>query len=232
MHHHSPPGNRPALRAAGLALLLAGSGLAAQALTVATPSSYDMPNGYGVAHEGSFNYWDLAYSGSGNTRQDFAPLTGGLGDLTDGLIATQRWDQTENLEGSGPYVGWAVLDPVITFHFAAPQQFRRVSIWHDDANGYGNVATPLGFVLTVGGRSQRFDIADPAGDAPFASVLDLPAGFIGQSLQLQVLRRDTATMLSEVRFEVSPVPEPGTLGLWSAGLAALLGGVRRLRSRS
>ena len=38
-------------------------------------TSYDMPNGDGQAHSGSFNYWDLAYSGSGATSTDGAPLT-------------------------------------------------------------------------------------------------------------------------------------------------------------
>lgn len=199
----------------------------AAAQTVVAPTAYDMPNGYGRAHDGSFNYWDKAYTGSGSTTTDFAPLSGGLGDLTDGVIATQRWDMVENLDGTGPYVGWSAIDPVITFHFAQAHTFSQVTVWHDDANGHGNVATPMAFNVTVGAQSQRFEITDPAGDAPFASTLVLGAGFTGSSLQLQVHRFDTATMLSEV--QISAVPEPASAALLALGLGLLTGVASRRR---
>lgn len=205
--------------------LSALAGLPVVAQTVVAPVAYDMPNGYGRAHDGSFNYWDKAYTGSGSTTTDFAPLAGGLGDLTDGVIATQRWDLVENLDGTGPYVGWAGIDPVITFHFAQAHTFGQVVVWHDDADGYGNVATPAAFTVTVGAASQTFQITDPAGDAPFASTLVLGPGFSGSSLQLQVHRFDTATMLSEV--QISAVPEPASAALLAAGAGLLLALRRR-----
>lgn len=218
----------PSLARLVAALCLAAlASASAAAQTVVAPTAYDMPNGYGRANNGSFNYWDLAYTGSGSTTTDFAPLSGGLGDLTDGVIATERWDLVENLEGTGPYVGWSAIDPVITFHFAQAHAFSQVTIWHDDADGYGNVATPMAFTVTVGSQSQRFTITDPAGDAPFASTLVLGAGFVGSSLQLQVHRSDTATMLSEV--QISAVPEPASAVLLAAG-AGLLLALRRRRT--
>lgn len=208
-----------------LAALAALPSLPAAAQTVVAPVAYDMPNGYGQANSGSFNYWDKAYSGSGSTTTDFDPLSGGLGDLSDGVIASQRWDMVENLEGTGPYVGWAGIDPVIDFHFAQSHTFSQVVVWHDDADGYGNVATPAAFTVTVGAASQTFQITDPVGDAPFASTLVLGAGFTGSSLQLQVHRFDTATMLSEV--QISAVPEPASAALLAAGAGLLLALRRR-----
>jgi hypothetical protein len=187
-----------------------------------------MPNGYGQAHDGSNNYWDKAYTGSGNTSLDGDPLSGGLGDLTDGVIATGNWNEVENLEGTGPYVGWSLIDPVITFHFAQAHTFSQVRIWHDDANGYGNVATPMGFTVTVGAQSTYFAITDPGTAEPFASTLVLGAGFTGSSLQLQVHRFDSATMLSEV--QISAVPEPASAALLAAGAGLLLALRRRSRA--
>ena len=199
-----------------LALLTAG----ASAQTV-LPTSYAMPNGYGVANGGSFNYWDARYSGSGDRLQDYAPLSGGLGDLTDGVIATQRWEQVENLDGTGPYVGWNKGEPwLITFEFASSQSFHTVTVWHDDANGFGDIAPPAAFTVTVGGVTQRFEVVDPPGDAPFASVLTLAPGMVGHQLVLGVERFSNGVMLSEVQFTAA-VPEPSAALLLAAGLAAL-----------
>ncbi len=79
-------------------LALAGAASAQAAM----PTHYNMPNGYGMASGGSFNYWDGSYSGSGDRSTDYAPLSGGLGDLTDGVIATQSWIEVENVEAPAP----------------------------------------------------------------------------------------------------------------------------------
>src|SRR5438067_2130557 len=75
-------------------------------LSQLTPISYDMPNGFGRASGGMYNYWDKQYTGTGSTMTDGALLTGGLGDLTDGVIAGGHWYDVENIQGTGPYVGW------------------------------------------------------------------------------------------------------------------------------
>ncbi|WP_156797016.1 hypothetical protein [Nitrosomonas sp. Is79A3] len=63
------------------------------------PDSYSMLNG----NTGSYNYWDETYTGSGCVTCDNAALTGGRGDLTDGIVATDNWFVTEAPAGNGPY---------------------------------------------------------------------------------------------------------------------------------
>ena len=54
--------------------------------------SYSMLNG----SRGSFTYFDDNYTGTGNTQGINAPLSGGVGKLTDGVIANQIWCNTES----------------------------------------------------------------------------------------------------------------------------------------
>ncbi len=212
-------------------LLPAWLGLAgAASAQAAMPTHYDMPNGYGMAHGGSFNYWDGSYSGSGDRSTDYAPLSGGLGDLTDGVIATQSWIEVENVEGTGPYVGWNLGDPwVIDFHFAQTLDFVSVTLWHDDADGVGDISPPAAVTVTVGSRTQRFELSDPAGPAPFGSTLALGEGWQGAQMQLAIERFNNGLMLSEVTFVAAPVPEPASALLLAMGLVALR--ARRLRAQ-
>ena len=89
---------------------------------------------------------------------DGAPLSGGLGDLTDGVIATDNWVVTEPPAGNGPYVGWTI-DPVITFNFAPGTTVNAMTIYVDDANGNGGVSTPGGVRINGG---APIGLADPA----------------------------------------------------------------------
>ena len=45
---------------------------------VVNATSYAMANGNGQASGGSFNYWDLSYTGSGNAAADNSALSGGF----------------------------------------------------------------------------------------------------------------------------------------------------------
>ncbi|MBL8307740.1 MAG: PEP-CTERM sorting domain-containing protein [Rubrivivax sp.] len=191
------------------------------------PTHYDMTNGYGTASGGSFNYWDGSYSGMGNPQQDFSALSGGTGDLTDGLIASDNWHLVENLEGTGPYVGWRDIDPVITFHFAEPRQFQSLTVHFDDANGFGNVATPDSLSVTLGGSTVSLLLADPDAGQPGMATLSLVGTPAAQVLTLQLFRRDSGVFVSEVQFDALPVPEPQAWALWTLGLAGLGVAARR-----
>ena len=107
-------------------------------------TSYDTPNGDGQASGGSYNYWDGTYTGSGAKTTDGAALSGGVGALTDGVVASQPWYNVSNDAGTGPYVGWlhgTTPDPTVTFHFASSVNVNEIQIQMDNT-GVGGVDAP------------------------------------------------------------------------------------------
>lgn len=138
------------------ALLITGPARA----DVLAPTSYDTPNGFGQANGGQFNYWDLNYTGAGSTTTDGAPLSGGLGDLTDGVVTNQPWFSVENAAGSGPYVGWTTLDPTIVFHFTGVTAYQTIEVHVDDSDE-GGVSAPASILVGDGNISQLFAVTSP-----------------------------------------------------------------------
>ena len=209
------------------------------ALALATPAaavqlavtSYDMLNGDGVAHSGSFNYWDRAYTGAGATTTDGAALSGGVGDLTDGIIANDFWFNTENVAGTGPYVGWrgdvGVHNPLITFHFAGPQTINSINIQLDNSRA-GGVGTPD--QILVDGISQAF--VGPA-NGTIGTVTLGGLNLVGATHTVQFVQNTTFvwTFVSEVSFFGTPgVPEPSTWAMLIAGFGAAGAMLRRRRA--
>jgi hypothetical protein len=182
-----------------------------------------MPNGNGVASGGSFNYWDLDYTGSGSTNVDNAPLSGGLGDLTDGYVETQNWNLVENGAGTGPYVGWRALNPLILFTFGLTVNIDTVTIHADDSNGFGGVSPPSSIDFGVaGGPLTNYPVVDPGSGAPFAIVLS-GLSFSGTQFEMRINRSNEWVFVSEIEFDgthpdPAPVPEPATFFLGAAGL--------------
>lgn len=207
------------------ALLAAALCMTAGMATASTvsPVSYDMPNG----STGSFTYFDDSYSGSGNKAVPGAALSGGLGDLTDGVIATQNWNATP-----GPYVGWQ-SDPIITFHFDQVYAFTAITLHFDDSNGLGGVFQPASVSVNGVGYAVPYN----PGTAPFAFTADL-AGLQADSLSVQIFRTQGSSwvFLSQVSFDgavptsapVAPVPLPAG-GLLLIGALGALGLMRRRR---
>lgn len=209
-------------------VFLAATVAQADVLTVA---SYDMNNGHGQASSGSFNYWDRAYSGAGSTITDNALLSGGKGDLTDGLITAGNWYDVENSAGTGPYVGWrsSVLPagPEITFHFASSVSISAIRIHADDSAGVGGVSLPSSVSFNGG---TPILVTDPdAGSAP--SWLEFAGlSLSGNSVQVKFGYGNEWVFVDEVQF-IGSVPEPETYAMMLAGLG-LLAVAARTKSRT
>ena len=213
-----------ALAAVGaLALALAGSAGAAQIFS----TGYSTPNGDGRASGGTYNYWDLGYSGAGATTVDGAALTGGSGDLTDGVVASDFWFNVENGAGTGPYVGWylpATADPLLTFHFAPSQLITSIGI-HFDNSHQGSVVAP--HQILVDGVSQAYT-APAAGTIGWSYLTGL--NLTGNSHTVQFKQGSGWTFVSEITFDGGRgVPEPATWGLMILGFGAAGSMLRRRR---
>jgi len=204
-------------------IALAVAALASVHAVEVQPASYDAPNGY----SGSYNYWDESYSGAGNTSLDGDPLTGGLGDLTDGVIATDNWNIAEAPADPGPYVGW-IVDAVLDFHFGGLKNFNSVTLHFDDSDGYGGVSAPDSIKISLdGGPFASTFVPEPAGSAPFSVTIPISAA---TDVSIQLLRKNAWVFLSEVDFEARThgVPDAAsTLGLLSVALAGLAAFRRR-----
>lgn len=197
------------------------------------PVAYDMPNGQGQASGGSFNYWDRSYSGSGSTTTDGAPLTGGRGDLTDGVTTNQNWFSIENPAGSGPYVGWRAqftLNPTVLFRFGSTVTLDGVTVHMDDSDGAGAVDPPSRIGISTDNVTYtETAVTDPAGSEPFSLTLAL-GGLSTDRLYVRFFHQNQWVFIDEVSFDGSRsgVPVPGSLALLGIGFA-VLGAVRRRR---
>lgn len=197
-----------------LSLALVGASAFAGPLTVA---SYDMPNGNGQASGGSYNYWDLQYNGSGSTNVDASPLSGGVGDLTDGYIETLNWFSVENGAGTGPYVGWYNTNPVITFHFSTLVEIDTIIVHADDSNGAGGVSLPDSVVI----NGTLFDVDQNAAGAEPKALTFSGLDIEDDSVEIQLNRSNGWVFVSEVQFDGEPVPEPATMAVLGLGMLAL-----------
>jgi len=205
------------LRNLGLAVVASAACSCALAVQV-VPSAYAMPNG----NAGDYTYFDESYNGSGCVTCAGAALSGGLGDLTNGVIATTSWNVAEPPAGPGPYVGWRFVNPAITFSFAGVVNIDSVTISFD-SNAITGVFAPQS--VTIAG--QTFPITAPAQAGPFSATFN-NLGFVGSSLPISITRNGVWVFASEVQFQATAVPEPGTAALLLAG-GLLAAGIARRR---
>lgn len=93
-----------------------------------TPTSYDMANGRA--------YHDDTYSGSGAPNTNGSSLSGGLGQLTDGVTEAESYYTDMGNGHAYEWVGW-MTDPSITFDFGAPQQLCSIDLTSNVNNSVG-----------------------------------------------------------------------------------------------
>jgi len=213
-----------------LVTLLGAVALPAWAAPI-TPLYYDMPNG----NVGAFTYWDDSYTCAGivacsppaNNTVSNAPLFGGKGDLTDGVVATLNWFDTPGL-----YVGWINLDPSIHFVFDGTTTISSVRLYFDDANGAGGVSLPSSVTFTSGVNTITHLVTDPSGAAPVDFTFDVSSlGAVG-SIDVFLDRKNQWVFMSEATFDGGShqVPQPSTFLLIGSSLLGSLGyGLRRQR---
>jgi hypothetical protein len=131
-------------------------------------------------------------------------LSGGTGELTDGVIPTTGW----NVD-SVPYVGWLSAAPTIRFHWERTAEIHGVTFSFFNSNGQGGVIAPQEITLTSGGQTVTYSLpsSSPVGPLTIAmSELEL----VGDYLDAQIVKGTGWVMLSEVTFEGVYVPEPRT----------------------
>jgi hypothetical protein len=222
---------------AGLSIACLGSTAAFADLVTVT--SYDMENGNGAAQfttpTGGQNYFDYTYTQTGQTTPDTnagrngsansiptnanntnAPLTGGTGMLTDGVIASNNFSLVSssngtinNTQASGysflngqqtQYVGWKYQDPTITFHLVGGQAVSQISLYVAANNSGGLVGAPGNVTLTLNGipvsASSYTEVTSPYKPAsnPYAGSTDVITITLNQAVSssdtfaLQLLR--------------------------------------------
>jgi hypothetical protein len=203
-----------------LAGLFVFTTIPAWASVMITPVSYDMPNGGAC----SWTYYDDTYSGSGNHMISGSFLSGGLGQLTDGVTGVDYWADDLGSGHAYEWVGWQT-NPTITFDMGEIVDLESFSVHVNNARR-GGVTTFDTCTLTFSNNGT--DFSDPiAYTTSAANRADQTARFIdiltprtAQYVKADFTRLDQWIFLSEVQF--AEVPEPATLTLLSlAGLALI-----------
>ncbi|MFM9957744.1 MAG: hypothetical protein ACKVZJ_06690 [Phycisphaerales bacterium] len=189
-----------------------------------SPVSYDMVNG----RSGFGTYRDDTYNGSGNPNLDSSFLSGGLGQLTDGVIGTDDIFDNNFFD----WVGWLEVQPVITFDFGAVSTIDSISVRAASVSLFGDV--DIFGTMTVEGSINGTDYfpvgtrTTSAGERadPAAQWLALDT----TGTQARYLRASFADgdqpwlFFSEVAFTGVPTP-----GVATVAFAALTFAARRRR---
>lgn len=194
-------------------------------------SSYSMPDGADL--HGA--YFDNAYSG---TRSASGMLSGGTGDLTDGVTTVSV---AAGYGAWAPYVLWDGLSPVITFDLGASYNLSAITA-HFKYYAQAAVFMPGSMDLRFSNDGSNFgatqsrllsaverNVAGGDNSDGVFELLTAPGSGRFVEITLNNGPENRWLALAEVSFEGTPgssgnqVPEPGGLSLALSALAALWG---------
>jgi len=209
----------------GALVVIAVASASASAATL-SPVSYSMVNG----RTGFQNYLDETYGGpgaSGNPLAASSFLSGGLGQLADGVIGTN--DILAN--GSFDWVGWLEVTPVITFDFGSVVTIETLAVHAASISAnFGDVDLPgsilwefstdgVSFGTSLTRTTTGAESADPSSQW-LSSSTSQNARYVRATL-----RDGVQPWIFVSEFAFTGVPTPGAAGL------ALLASVMGLRRR-
>lgn len=198
-----------------------------------SPLFYSGPNG----GTGAYSYFDDSYSGSGSTATPYSALSGGLGDLTDGITTLQNWNTNP-----GPYVGWLQsqfttngvpcsppdtggsspfpqnychpalgTSPSFLFDFSSTPggvKANTLGIHLDDSNGSGAVRPPLRVEVNNGTFPVlSFNINASTID-PKWYYLDISLLPANTQFRVTLFYRDVWIMVDEIMFDDTLLNDP------------------------
>ena len=170
-----------------LMLCMVGTYCAAPSMAETLPIiSYSMENG----NAGGQTYFDDAYGGPGATGNPNAAgsfLSGGLGQLTNGLFASA----TDIFDDQ--WIGWFPIQPTVTIDLGAANLINSVSFHASNNSQFGDVGAPGSANLSYSLDNITFTslgtytttVADRSGDDP--RWVDLPFGVVARYARVQLL---------------------------------------------
>jgi len=196
--------------------IVAGWLAAAAQAAVLVPVSYTVPNGEGVNSGGSFNYHDDTYTGAGDTFVDGSLLSGGLGQLTDGVVGVQDWSQNLGLGPAYEWVAWRTITPAITFDLGAVFNVDEIRLHLNNRQAGGvflpervTIETSITGIDFFPAATYMFSAAEAADDSARFTAVAL--GYQARYVRVNLIDGDDNrwVFLSEATIE-GTVPAPAS----------------------
>lgn len=187
--------------------------------------SYDMING----RSGFQRYIDETYNGMGNPLVDSSFLSGGTGQLTDGVVGGN--DILAN--GSFEWLGWFEVQPSIRFDFGQPARLDTFSVHAASVSFFGDVDLPGTITIDFSDDGVNFanpivrTTTRPERDNPLSQWIDTDLGGVTARYARAFFTDGDQPwiFLSETQFTgVLPTPAAAALGI-----GGLMLGTRRRR---